>query len=85
MIRFDHLRLVRRHPAEMKRFRSWILSAQPGDLGRVIIEHEPNDSCCQREPWNETARVIVEALQPAVPTVMLNMNPPEANEARGEW
>jgi hypothetical protein len=76
MIRFDHERLVKRHPTEMRRFRSWILSAQPHELERVIIEHESNGSCCKREAWNTTASIIVEALQPAVPTVKLNMNRP---------
>jgi hypothetical protein len=76
MIQFNHQQLVDRRPCEMKRFRSWILSAQPGDLAHVVIEHENNGSCCRAKPWNTTARVIVEALQPSVPTVMLNMNRP---------
>ena len=62
MILFDHMRLVKRHPTELRRFRSWLLSAVPGDLEQVVIEHEPNGNCCKRESWNQTAAAIVVAL-----------------------
>jgi hypothetical protein len=47
MIVFDHLKLVRRRPCEMKRFRNWVLANRPGDLERVVVEHESNGSCCR--------------------------------------
>jgi hypothetical protein len=76
MIVFDHERLVRRHPTEMRRFRSWVLSAQPGDLERIVIEHESNGSCCRAEAWNSTAASIITALEPATPQVLINLNDP---------
>jgi hypothetical protein len=53
------------------------LSAQPGDLERVVVEHEPDGSCCRRESWTDTAASIITALEPSAPQVLINMNDPE--------
>jgi hypothetical protein len=76
VITFDHERLVMRHPTEMRRFRSWLLGAGSGTAEQIVVAHEDDHSCCRRESWNLTAAAIVEALQPPVPTVMINVNPP---------
>jgi hypothetical protein len=73
MIEFDHLRLVRRQPTEVKRFRDLVLGAQQGEVGEVCVRHESNGRCCRTEAWNETARTLVEAMRPAVPQVMINL------------
>jgi hypothetical protein len=78
MITFDHWRLVKRNPRELRKFRSWVLSARPGEISRVRVAHEANGKCCRKEEWDTTARTIVEGLQPNVPTVMVNVNDPEA-------
>jgi hypothetical protein len=77
MIHFDHMKLVRRAPAEVARFRRFILGVLPGEPERVIIEHETNGSCCKREAWNTTAASIITALEPPTPQVLINMNDPE--------
>jgi hypothetical protein len=77
VIRFDHLKLVRRHPTELRRFRSWLLSARPGNLEQVVIEHEANNACCRKEAWNDTAASIITALEPPTPQLLINMNEPE--------
>jgi len=82
MIRFDHMRLVNRQPTEMSRFRSWVLSAAPGEFAEVIVTHEHDGRCCRQEPWNETASKIIEALNPPVAQVLLNLNAPETRATR---
>jgi hypothetical protein len=77
MISFDHLKLARRQPTELARFRRWVLGARPGDLERVVIEHETNGSCCKREAWNTTVASIITALEPPTPQVLINLNDPE--------
>jgi hypothetical protein len=74
MIRFDHLKLVARDSRELARFRRRVLGGQPGDLERVVVLHEPDNSCCRREPWNRTAERIIGALEPATPQVLVNLN-----------
>jgi hypothetical protein len=71
------MRLVKRHPCELKRFRTWVLSGGPGSFERVVIEHEPNGSCCKREAWNDTAASIITALEPLTTQVLINLNRPE--------
>jgi hypothetical protein len=78
MIVFDHEKLVKRKPTELARFRRWVLSGRPGELERVIVEHESNGSCCRKEAWNTTAASIITALEPPTPQVLINMNDAEA-------
>ncbi len=73
---FDHLKLVRRDPDELARFRRWVLSGQPGDLEHVAVLHDADGNCCRREPWNKTAATIINALAPTVPQVLVNLNQP---------
>jgi hypothetical protein len=73
MMTFDHLRLVRRQPTEVKRFRDWVLGAQPGDFNEVCVEHEHDGRCCRKEPWDTTARTLVEAMKPPMTQVMVNL------------
>lgn len=70
---FDHMKLVRRELCEVSRFRDWILSAQAGELSHVAIVHEDDDSCCEREPWNDTAATLHDAIKPAVRQVFVNL------------
>jgi hypothetical protein len=61
-IEVDHLRLVRRQPTEMKRFRNIVLGTMPGEVSELRVVHEHDNRCCRREPWNDTARVLIEAM-----------------------
>jgi hypothetical protein len=61
----------------MCRFRSFILGVLPGGPEHVRVLHEDDGSCCKRESWNQTAAAIVVALQPPVPTIMVNRNSSE--------
>jgi len=76
MIAFDHLRLITGQPSETKRFRGWVLAAQPGDVSQLAIVHEANGDCCRRERWNITAGRIIAALKPTVPQVLVNLTNP---------
>jgi hypothetical protein len=73
MIQFDHLRLVKRQPTEVARFRRYLLSAMPGDLREVAVFHEDDGSCCRREQWHETASAIVLAVKPPTAPIMVNL------------
>ncbi|HWG41339.1 MAG TPA: hypothetical protein VN688_01035 [Gemmataceae bacterium] len=73
MIQFDHLKLVRRQPTEMARFRRWLLEAQPGQYSELIILHERDGRCCRRESWAETSATIIEAVRPPTPQVLVNL------------
>jgi hypothetical protein len=73
MLTFDHMKLVRRQPTEVKRFRDWVLSAQPGEFCEVAVVHENDGRCCRKEPWNATARALIEAMKPTVTQVMVNL------------
>ncbi|HTU22875.1 MAG TPA: hypothetical protein VMG10_32850 [Gemmataceae bacterium] len=73
MLVFDHGKLARRQPREMKRFRRWLLEAEEGSVSEVAIVHENNGSCCRLEAWEETASAILNALKPPVPQVFLNL------------
>jgi hypothetical protein len=72
MSEIDHLKLVRRDPAEMERFRRLLVEASAGMFTNTIIMHEANNSCCQRESWEETARLIVAAVNPPARIVMID-------------
>jgi hypothetical protein len=76
MTKFDHAKLVRRDPVELARFRRWVLSGQAGDLEAVAVVHDRDGRCCKSEPWSQTAAVIIIALEPATPQVLLNLNQP---------
>ncbi len=73
MITFDHMKLVRRQPTEIKRFRDWVLGAQPGELAEVRVVHEHDGSCCRLEAWNTTARTLIEAMEPTITQVLVNL------------
>ena len=77
MITFDHLRLVRRQPTEVARYRRLVLGAQPGKMSELAIEHENDGSCCRKEPWNVTAASITLAINAPTPMVLMNLNRPE--------
>jgi hypothetical protein len=72
MLTIDHAKLVRRDPAELKRFRSFLLGVRVGDVEGISIEHESDWSCCDAEPWEMTAATIVVALQLPTRLMMLN-------------
>jgi hypothetical protein len=61
MIEIDHLRLVRRQLTEVKRFRDVVLGTIPGEVREMRVMHEHDNSCCHREPWRDTARILIEA------------------------
>lgn len=73
MITFDHPKLVRRQPREMKKFRRWLLGIQSGDIGEVLVLHDANGDCCRQEPWLTTVAEIAAALKPTTRLVMANM------------
>lgn len=76
MITFDRMKLVHRDPREMASFRRWVLSGQPGRLEGVVVLHEHDNRCCRREPWNQTAASVINALEPSTPQVLINVNNP---------
>jgi hypothetical protein len=76
LIYFDHLKLIRGDLAEMKRYRTMLLSQQTGGMMEAGIMHEADDSCCRREPWNDTLARIVLALDLPNRQVVVNLNPP---------
>jgi len=73
MLVFDHGKLARRQPREMKRFRRWILEGEVGSVSEVMILHEEDGSCCRHEAWDKTASSIVNALKPSASQVFLNL------------
>jgi hypothetical protein len=73
MIAFDHLKLARRNLSELKRFREWLMSAAPGEFDEVAVIHERDRRCCRKEPWDATAKAIVEAVRPPTPQILLNV------------
>jgi hypothetical protein len=77
VITFDHLKLVRRQPTEVARFRRFLLSALPGDVTDVAILHEDDGRCCRRETWEATAEAIALAVRPPTSLVMVDLTPRE--------
>jgi hypothetical protein len=76
MLTFDHLKLVRRNPREMKRFRRWLMSMPAGQVAPgVNVVHEHDDSCCRVEPWNVTLVTIYRAVKPPTRMVAINLPP----------
>jgi len=73
MLVFDHGKLARRQPREMKRFRRWILEAETESVCEVAIVHEDYGSCCRLEAWDITASTIVNALKPRCNQIFLNL------------
>ncbi|HYT92224.1 MAG TPA: hypothetical protein VEL76_26145 [Gemmataceae bacterium] len=71
--KFDHLRLVKRDPAEVQRFATHLRNAQIGEMKELAIEHEHDDSCCDIEPWNATALAIFKAANPPNRIAMVNL------------
>jgi hypothetical protein len=78
MIQFDHLRLVRRQPTEVARFRRYLLSAAPRELSELAIVHENDGRCCRLEKWDETAARIIDAVNPTTSLMLVQWNSPEA-------
>lgn len=60
MITFDHMKLVRRDPIEVGRYRRWLArKAAPGAAFKEsMTEHEADGRCCRREPWSATMRYL---------------------------
>jgi hypothetical protein len=75
VLTFDHMKLVRRDPQELKRFRQHLLGVQPGDarLQEFNVEHEHDDSCCRAEPWNVTLLTICLAVKPPAKLGFINL------------
>ncbi len=73
MTTFDHQLLVRRDPAEVKKFRGWLLGAQAGEVRHVSILHEADKGCCHREPWRTTEAALVAALRPTTMLLFLDL------------
>jgi hypothetical protein len=61
MIEVDHLLLVRRQPSEVRRFQIFILGTTPGRVDEMRVMHEHDNSCCRKEPWGDTVRVLIKA------------------------
>ena len=73
MITFDHWRLVRRDLRELKKFRDWLMAAQPRIITGVVVTHLSNRRCCRKEKWRVTARQLTKAIGAPVPTRMINL------------
>jgi hypothetical protein len=64
MTTFDHLKLVRRDLREVTRYRRYLSGmAGAGCLAECMVEHEADDSCCRREPWNVTLDALLAAFK----------------------
>ena len=74
MLIFDHLKLVLRDNREMQRFRSVLMGAGIGVVQEFSIEHESDNSCCRKEPWNDTLAYITKAVKPPAPIVAFNLD-----------
>ncbi len=73
MLLFDHMKLVGRDLCEVARFSNWLLSTVAGEVSHVAIVHEDDGSCCEREPWNDTAIALHDAIKPAVRQIFINL------------
>jgi hypothetical protein len=62
MISFDQLKLTRRDPRELKRWRSHLLGLQRSELHEAAIVHENDGSCCRLEPWPATLQTLTSAV-----------------------
>ena len=80
MITFDHLKLVRRDPAELRRYRTMLVSVRRGTLLEAGIEHEHDNRCCNEEAWPETLKVMLSALEE--PTLILAAPYPHRERTR---
>jgi hypothetical protein len=70
MTTFDHLKLVRRDLREVTRYRRYLSGMSgAGRLVEFMVEHEADDRCCRREPWNVTQEALLAAFQ--IPGVAL--------------
>lgn len=57
ILKFDHLKLVRRDPEELGRLLAALRgAARSGTLLVSETYHESDDSCCREEPWEETQK-----------------------------
>jgi hypothetical protein len=67
MLTFDHLKLVQHDVREVKRFRDYLLRLQgSGTVEEMGVQHENDDSCCQREPWPATQAQLLTVLRALV-------------------
>jgi hypothetical protein len=57
-MRFDHQRLVRRDPAEVKKLRAF-LGARRGTVSEMAVVHEHDNRCCKRESWPRTLAAVL--------------------------
>jgi hypothetical protein len=73
VLTFDHQKLVDRDPREVRRVRAWLKSAENGNCIEVVTLHEADNSCCAREPWNDTISAIWTASGPRRSLVMVNL------------
>jgi hypothetical protein len=61
---FDHQRLVERYPVEVERFRAFVSGLPRGEVTPTTVVHEPDDSCCAREPWPVTLTTVLVGIAP---------------------
>lgn len=74
MTAFDHLKLIRREPRELARFRRYLASIGRSEMTELAVMHEADNGCCRREPWNRTLASIVAAVKNPVPLVAVNLD-----------
>ena len=60
--KFDHLRLIL-DPAYLRQCRR---ATARGNIGvtRLVVVHEPDDSCCNVEPWLTTRARLLQVVEP---------------------
>lgn len=73
---FDHSKLVNRDWHEVEKVRKYLMSAEVGKVDEVAVIHKANGSCCKKEPWTTTFRLISEAVKAPVPTIVVELNKP---------
>ena len=76
IIKFDHMKLVKRNWHEVERFQKYLRGMIVG-VQELMILHEDDNSCCRKEAWNATLRILGEAAKPNETIVAVNVNDPE--------
>jgi hypothetical protein len=72
MVVFDHLKLARRDPVEVKRLRTFLMEGRVGVMREIGTAHEADGSCCRLEPWELTFSRIGDAVNPPAPVLLIN-------------
>ncbi|HEY1380565.1 MAG TPA: hypothetical protein VGF55_27435 [Gemmataceae bacterium] len=74
MLTLDHMRLVGRDPREVRKLRTVLAGAGPGELRELRVEHCANGKCCRKESWPATWARIAAAVKPVTPVMPVDLD-----------